>query len=136
MIIWCLDNYEDINPITLSVGEEDEISIRDAAEMVRQAMRYERPLEVLFPFFDQLRIFLRVLYSLTLRNLMANSKKLPATKNCVVFIQILNLLHLKKVHLVFLLFTFNLLFFFLKLFNKRLIGFLKIMKKEQLENER
>jgi GDP-L-fucose synthase len=45
LIIWCLDNYEDINPITLSVGEEDEISIRDAAEMVRQAMRYERPLE-------------------------------------------------------------------------------------------
>ena len=43
LIVWALFNYEDINPLILSVDEKDEISIGDAARMVATAMGY--PLE-------------------------------------------------------------------------------------------
>jgi len=37
LIIWVLKAYEETEPIILSVGEEDEISIRDAAQLVANA---------------------------------------------------------------------------------------------------
>jgi len=37
LIIWVLKSYEEIDPIILSVGEEDEISIREAAQEVVNA---------------------------------------------------------------------------------------------------
>eukprot|EP00026_Physarum_polycephalum_P012567 Phypoly_transcript_12889.p1 GENE.Phypoly_transcript_12889~~Phypoly_transcript_12889.p1 ORF type:complete len:201 (+),score=36.12 Phypoly_transcript_12889:488-1090(+) len=42
LIVWVLDKYEDLSqPIILSVGEEDEVSIRDVAEMVAEAMNFK-----------------------------------------------------------------------------------------------
>jgi len=42
LIVWVLEKYEDLSqPIILSVGEEDEVSIRDVAEMVAEAMNFK-----------------------------------------------------------------------------------------------
>jgi len=43
LFVWVLREYNDILPIILSVGEEDEISIRDVALMIAEASGY--PLE-------------------------------------------------------------------------------------------
>ncbi|CAG2116496.1 unnamed protein product, partial [Medioppia subpectinata] len=37
LIVWVLKSYEEIEPIILSVGEEDEISIKEAAQLVSNA---------------------------------------------------------------------------------------------------
>lgn len=34
-------NYHEVDPIILSVGEEDEVSIADAAKMIASAMDFE-----------------------------------------------------------------------------------------------
>lgn len=44
LLVWCLDHYDDINPIILSVGEEDEISIQEAAKEIKDAMNFDGPL--------------------------------------------------------------------------------------------
>lgn len=41
LIIWVLHEYEEITPIILSVGEEDEVSIKEAAETVLKAMDFK-----------------------------------------------------------------------------------------------
>mmetsp|Transcript_13472 Transcript_13472/g.20818 ORF Transcript_13472/g.20818 Transcript_13472/m.20818 type:complete len:316 (-) Transcript_13472:74-1021(-) len=41
LMIWTMDKYDDIDPIILSVGEEDEVSIKDAALMVAEAMEFK-----------------------------------------------------------------------------------------------
>jgi GDP-L-fucose synthase len=41
LIVWVLDNYEELTPIILSVGEEDEVSIGDVARMVTEAMGFK-----------------------------------------------------------------------------------------------
>jgi GDP-L-fucose synthase len=41
LIVWVLREYKEIDPIILSVGEEDEVSIADAAYMVAEAMNFE-----------------------------------------------------------------------------------------------
>ena len=41
LFIWVLREYKEIDPIILSVGEEDEVSIRDVALMVAKAMNFE-----------------------------------------------------------------------------------------------
>lgn len=40
LFIWVLREYNEVDPIILSVGEEDEVSIKDVAEMVVKAMNY------------------------------------------------------------------------------------------------
>ncbi|XP_014781296.1 GDP-L-fucose synthase [Octopus bimaculoides] len=40
LIVWVLRNYEEIDPIILSVGEEDEVSIKDVADMVIKSMNF------------------------------------------------------------------------------------------------
>lgn len=37
LILWTLTNYNEIEPIILSVGEEDEVSIGESAQMVADA---------------------------------------------------------------------------------------------------
>ena len=37
LFLWVMREYHSVEPITLSVGEEDEVSIRDAALMVAEA---------------------------------------------------------------------------------------------------
>ncbi|KYR00805.1 GDP-L-fucose synthetase [Tieghemostelium lacteum] len=41
LFVWVLDNYEELNPIILSVGEEDEISIGDVAKLITEAMGFK-----------------------------------------------------------------------------------------------
>ncbi|XP_028660091.1 GDP-L-fucose synthase isoform X1 [Erpetoichthys calabaricus] len=41
LFIWVLREYPEIDPIILSVGEEDEVSIREAAESIVEAMGFE-----------------------------------------------------------------------------------------------
>ncbi|XP_046573666.1 GDP-L-fucose synthase-like [Haliotis rubra] len=41
LFVWVLRDYEEIDPIILSVGEEDEISIKRAAELVVEAMEFK-----------------------------------------------------------------------------------------------
>lgn len=41
LFIWVLREYPEIDPIILSVGEEDEVSIKQAAEMVVEAMDFK-----------------------------------------------------------------------------------------------
>ena len=40
-MVWVLREYTETEPIILSVGEEDEISIKEAAEHVVEAMGFE-----------------------------------------------------------------------------------------------
>jgi len=41
LFVWVLDNYEELDPIILSVGEEDEVSIGDVAKMIADAMEFK-----------------------------------------------------------------------------------------------
>ncbi|KAG8515388.1 GDP-L-fucose synthase, partial [Galemys pyrenaicus] len=41
LFIWVLREYDEVEPIILSVGEEDEVSIREAAEAVVEAMDFQ-----------------------------------------------------------------------------------------------
>ncbi|XP_069101847.1 GDP-L-fucose synthase-like [Argopecten irradians] len=41
LMIWTMRSYPEIDPIILSVGEEDEVSIKEAAEMVVDAMQFK-----------------------------------------------------------------------------------------------
>ncbi len=41
MMVWVLREYEETDPIILSVGEEDEVSIADVAYMVADAMEFK-----------------------------------------------------------------------------------------------
>ena len=38
LILWVMENYTEVDPIILSVGEEDEISIAEAAQTVAKAV--------------------------------------------------------------------------------------------------
>ncbi|KAL2308591.1 hypothetical protein Nmel_001643 [Mimus melanotis] len=40
LFLWVLREYDEVEPIILSVGEEDEVSIREAAEAVAEAMEF------------------------------------------------------------------------------------------------
>ncbi|KAM9983498.1 hypothetical protein ACTFIY_000236 [Dictyostelium cf. discoideum] len=39
--VWTLNNYEEMSPLILSVGEEDEISIADVARLITEAMEFK-----------------------------------------------------------------------------------------------
>ncbi|GAA6230598.1 GDP-L-fucose synthase-like [Lates japonicus] len=41
LIIWVLREYEEIDPIITSVGEEDEVSIKEAVDMIAQALDFK-----------------------------------------------------------------------------------------------
>ncbi|XP_073332826.1 GDP-L-fucose synthase-like [Pagrus major] len=41
LFIWVLRDYQEVDPIILSVGEEDEVSIKEAAEAVVQALDFK-----------------------------------------------------------------------------------------------
>ena len=41
LILWCLDNYDNHEPIILSVDEEDEVSIKEVALLVAKHMNFE-----------------------------------------------------------------------------------------------
>jgi len=41
LFVWVLHNYEQLEPVILSVGEEDEVSIGDVAKLVAEAMNFK-----------------------------------------------------------------------------------------------
>jgi len=41
LMVWCLYNYNQPEPLILSVGEEDEISIADVARLIVEAMNFK-----------------------------------------------------------------------------------------------
>uniref|UniRef100_A0A671UUB8 GDP-L-fucose synthase n=1 Tax=Sparus aurata TaxID=8175 RepID=A0A671UUB8_SPAAU len=56
LIVWVLREYDEIQPIILSVGEEDEISIKDAVEMIAEALDFKGEIKYDTSFSDgQLR---------------------------------------------------------------------------------
>jgi nucleoside-diphosphate-sugar epimerase len=46
LFVWVLREYQEIDPIILSVGEEDEVSIREVAHMINRAMGMTVDIEV------------------------------------------------------------------------------------------
>lgn len=40
LFVWVLRHYDDPNPIILSVGEEQEVSIKDVVESIVKAMHF------------------------------------------------------------------------------------------------
>lgn len=48
LMVWVLRNYHDVDPIILSVGEEEEISIKAAAEAVASAMGMDPSKDIVF----------------------------------------------------------------------------------------
>ncbi|KAM6966349.1 GDP-L-fucose synthase-like [Tautogolabrus adspersus] len=41
LIVWALRNYEEVSPIILSVGEDDEVSIKEAVDMIAEALKFD-----------------------------------------------------------------------------------------------
>ncbi|CAM9156543.1 unnamed protein product [Discosporangium mesarthrocarpum] len=41
LMVWVMRSYDSVDPIILSVGEEDEVSIADAAKLIADAMDFE-----------------------------------------------------------------------------------------------
>jgi len=52
LFVWVLRNYEEINPIILSVGEADEISIKDAVDVIVETMDFRGPVQYDTSFTD------------------------------------------------------------------------------------
>ena len=52
LIMWVLENYKENDSIILSVGEEDEISIRDIATLIAKNYEYEDMMEFDDSFSD------------------------------------------------------------------------------------
>ncbi len=52
LIMWVLENYKEKDSIILSVGEKDEISIRDIATLIAQSYHYEHMMEFDDSFSD------------------------------------------------------------------------------------
>lgn len=46
LMIWVLREYNEPSPIILSVGEEEEVSIKEAVEMIVEAMDFKGQLTV------------------------------------------------------------------------------------------
>lgn len=48
LMVWAVRHYDDVDPLILSVGEEDEISIRAAAETVASAMGMDPSKDIVY----------------------------------------------------------------------------------------
>lgn len=95
-MIWTMREYEEIEPIILSVGEEDEVSIKQVAEAIVKAMDFKGQVEV------NILLYLVILFcnsSMILQRLTGNIRRLPAIPNCVNIYLISNLLPSMKVYL-------------------------------------
>jgi len=80
-----------------SVGEEDEVSIKQAAEAVVKAMDFQGEVKV-YQFNRSINfVQTNFCFSTTQQELMVNLRKLQAIKNYEVIYQSINLHHSKKV---------------------------------------
>ena len=92
-MIWTIREYEEIEPIILSVGEEDEVSIKQVAEAIVEAMEFKGSVEVT----QHLKWFLQIFCSMIYQKLTANTKRLLVMQNCVNTCRISSLCLLMKV---------------------------------------
>lgn len=46
LFVWMLHSYDEIDPIILSVGEKDEVSIKDVADAIVKAVGFEGEFKV------------------------------------------------------------------------------------------
>lgn len=46
MIVWMLREYEEIDPVILSTGEEEEVSIKQVADAIVKAMDFQGDYQV------------------------------------------------------------------------------------------
>jgi len=46
LFLWVLREYEEVDPIILSVDEKDEVSIKDVAELISTELQLEKPLQL------------------------------------------------------------------------------------------
>lgn len=53
-MIWVLREYNEPSPIILSVSEEEEVSIKEAVEMIVEAMEFKGELTVSFKQYTML----------------------------------------------------------------------------------
>ena len=49
LFIWQLREYDDVEPVILSVGEDEEVSIRDVADAIVKAVGFEGEYSVRLP---------------------------------------------------------------------------------------
>lgn len=87
--------YDEIEPIILSVGEEDEVSIKQVADSIVQAMDYKGVVEV--KYLSRFYPFKILFFSTILPKPMVNIKRPPVIPNYVNICLNSNLLHLMKV---------------------------------------
>ncbi len=59
LFLWVLREYDEIEPIILSVDEKDEMSIKEAAEAIVEAMDFKGPVVVSLSSKLNLKIILR-----------------------------------------------------------------------------
>ncbi|CAG7834041.1 unnamed protein product [Allacma fusca] len=45
LILWVLDEYSDVEPVILSVDEQDEVQIKDVAELIAKSLSFQQPLK-------------------------------------------------------------------------------------------
>lgn len=45
LFVWAMRNYEEIDPVIFSVGEEAEISIKDAVDVIVKTMDFHGPIQ-------------------------------------------------------------------------------------------
>eukprot|EP00760_Papus_ankaliazontas_P019043 PhM_4_TR17848/c0_g1_i1/m.69084/K02377/TSTA3, fcl; GDP-L-fucose synthase len=75
LILWVLRSYEDSEPIILSVGEEDEVSIADVVAMIVEAMQFQG--EVVFDTTKADGQFKKTASNLKLKKLLPEFKFTP-----------------------------------------------------------
>ena len=69
LFLWVIREYDEVDPIILSVGEEDEISIQEAAELIVEAFDFKGPVIVSFVWKTTITITLAyVTRSIVMRN--------------------------------------------------------------------
>lgn len=75
LMIWCLDNYDEPDPVILAVDEEDEVSIKEAALQVAKAMGFKG--EVLFDSTKSDGMFKKTASNAKMRKLVPDFKFTP-----------------------------------------------------------
>jgi hypothetical protein len=62
-MVWCMRSYDSVDPIILSVGEEDEVSIADAAKMVSHIYLYMYTYIYIYEVYIYISIKVSISYS-------------------------------------------------------------------------
>jgi GDP-L-fucose synthase len=58
LLVWTIHTYEELSPLILSVGEEDEVSIAFVAKQIAEQMNYTQGLKVFINFYKFYNFYL------------------------------------------------------------------------------